>query len=121
MKFRIKNLTAYHMTNKKHIPFIEKNGLLPKTPGDHQWGDERGIYLFKTVEDLENAWTNWLGDRIEEWEDESGETYTERILKINLSGLEPYLESDVDYEWRCTVPIEPERIVSVIDPITVFH
>ena len=40
-------------------------------------GDEIGVYCFPSIEDTENALMNWLGERIEEWEDENDKEYNE--------------------------------------------
>jgi hypothetical protein len=63
----------------------------------------------------QNALYNWLGERIEEWEEENDKEYDEFVLKINIDGLEEHLIDSVEYDWTCVVNIEPSRIVDVIE------
>ena len=103
---------AYHVTRKNNLNSIYKNGLEPKVPIDYGIdGDEKGIYLFKSIDDTENALYNWFGERIKEWEDENDEQYDEIILKIDIDGLEDYLIDSVD----CTVKIDPSRIIDTFE------
>jgi hypothetical protein len=107
---------AYHVTRRKNLPSINKKGLEPRVPKDYGTeGDIKGVYLFKTIEDTQNALYNWLGERIEEWEEENDKEYDEVVLKINIDGLEEHLIDSVEYEWTCVVNIEPSRIVDVIE------
>lgn len=107
---------AYHVTRRKNIPSIKKHGLKPRIPKDYgTHGDIKGVYLFKTIEDTQNALYNWLGERIEEWEEENDKEYDEVVLKINISGLEEHLIDSVEYEWTCLVNIDPSRVVDVIE------
>lgn len=107
---------AYHVTRRKNIRSIMKKGLEARVPIDYGTeGDIKGVYLFKTVEDTQNALYNWLGERIEEWEEENDKEYDEVVLKVNIEGLEEYLIDSVDYEWTCVVDIEPSRVVEVIE------
>lgn len=96
--------TAYHVTYKDNIKSIKQHGIFPKTPEDYD--DKKGIYLFPTYDDMENAVMNWLGDRL----DEDREVVA---IKLNISGLK--CESDVEYELRCLEIIEPNRIIAVED------
>lgn len=107
---------AYHVTRRKNLTSIKKKGLESRIPKDYGTdGDVKGVYLFKTIEDTQNALYNWLGERIEEWEEENDKEYDEVVLKINISGLEEHLIDSVEYEWTCLVNIEPSRIVDVIE------
>ncbi len=107
---------VYHVTRRKNLNSIKKKGLEPRIPKDYGTdGDVKGVYLFKTIEDTQNALYNWLGERIEEWEEENDKEYDEVVLKINISGLEEHLIDSVEYEWTCLVNIEPSRIVDVIE------
>ena len=107
---------AYHVTRRKNLNSIKKKGLEPRIPKDYGTdGDIKGVYLFKTIEDTQNALYNWLGERIEEWEEENDKEYDEVVLKINISGLEEMLIDSVEYEWTCLVTIEPSRIIGIIE------
>lgn len=107
---------AYHVTRRKNLTSIKKKGLNPRIPVDYGIdGDVKGVYLFKTIEDTENALFNWFGERIEDWEEENDKEYDEIVLKINISGLEDHLIDSVEYEWICLVNIEPSRIIDIIE------
>ena len=107
---------AYHVTRRKNLNSINKKGLEPRIPIDYGIaGDVKGVYLFKTIEDTQNALYNWLGERIEEWEEKNDKEYDEVVLKININGLEEHLIDSVEYEWTCLVNIEPSRIVDIFE------
>ncbi len=107
---------AYHVTRKENLPSIFEKGLEPRIPTDYGLdGDIKGVYLFKTLDDTKNALYNWLGERIEEWEEENDQDYNEVVLVINIDGLENHLIDTVEYEWTCMVTIEPERILNTIE------
>ena len=109
-----KPLYGYHVTDKKNLPSIKRTGLEPRVPEDYgEHGDVKGVYLFKTEDDAHTALGSWLGNRIEDFEEESGEEYKEIILKVNLSGLEQELIDSVEFEWICTGAISPDRIVDI--------
>lgn len=64
-----KKIIGYHVTNQSNLKKIMKNGLEPRVPEDFgESGDVKGVYLFKSIDDCENALMNWFGERIEEWE-----------------------------------------------------
>jgi hypothetical protein len=103
---------AYHVTSRRNLKSIMKKGLEIRKPEDYsEYGDVKAVYLFKTLDDTRNALFNWLGERIEEIEEETGKDYNEVVLKINISGLVKYLIDSVEYEWICLVNIGPSRIV----------
>jgi hypothetical protein len=107
---------AYHVTSRNNLKSIMKTGLEPRIPEDYaNTGDVKGVYLFKTLDDTKNALYNWLGERIDDIEEETGKPYDEVVLKINISGLERYLIDSVEYEWTCVVRIEPSRIIEVFE------
>ena len=105
---------GYHVTDKRNIKSILIQGLIPQSPLDFgDSGDVKGVYLFKTKEDMESALGQWFGDRIEEWEEENDKKYKETCLTVDLTGLEPYLVDSVEYEWTCTATITPDRILKI--------
>lgn len=108
---------GYHVTNHKNIPSIMKKGLEPRVPEDFGIdGDEIGVYLFKSKDDMETALMNWMGERIEEWEEEHGEKYQEVALKIDLSKLNPEnIKDSVGFEWIVKETIPPEAIIDVLN------
>lgn len=116
-RFVGENQFAYHVTRRENLPSIYKRGLLPRVPEDFGLvGDKKGIYLFKKYDDMENAFYNWLGMWIEDWEETHGEDYDEVALKIDMSKIYPEsIEDSVDYEWIVTETIPPEAIIKVIE------
>jgi hypothetical protein len=106
MKFK-KRQTAFHITYKKNLQSILKIGLLPKIPKDYEQ-EQKGIYLFPTFNDAENALGSWLEDRIDENEDLIA-------LEIDITDLNPYITQSVEWELICSIPIKPNRILKYID------
>jgi len=84
-------------------------GLLPSVPLDME--DTKGVYLFKSIDDMTNALMNWFGERIEEWEEENDKLWEEIYIKIDLTGLE--VHDSVEYEWTCLEAISPQRFLQI--------
>ena len=94
----------YHVTPTKNLRSIMKNGLRPRV-GDRSvklHGEENGIFLFPTLDDVEDAVSNWLGDEFDEDEDLT-------LLAIDVSGL-PLVDSNAGYEKIAKTAISPDRI-----------
>lgn len=107
---------VYHVTTKRYLPAIKQNGLIPKIPEDYgDNGDELGIYCFPAIDDAEQAMYNWLGERIEEWEDENQQEYLECLLEVDITGLRYTEDPDVGYEVIVKEPISPDRILKVLE------
>lgn len=103
---------GYHITRKANIDSIMKNGLKPRIPLDYgERGDIKGIYLFKTLEDVESALEQWLGERIEEWEEKHNKDYDEVLLQVDISNTH-FLDiiDSAEYEWTVTTPISSDNI-----------
>lgn len=57
----------YHVTPTENVSRIMSEGLTPQRgPRASQMESEDGIYLFKTMEGVDNALSNWLGEEFEE-------------------------------------------------------
>ena len=113
---KFNQLIAYHVTDKKNIPSILKNGIEPRVPTDYGTdGDTKGIYLFKTREDMTTAVSSWFGDRIEEWEEETGNTYEEVEMIVDITGLD--MIDSVEFEWTVLETITPDRILDIKDGV----
>lgn len=109
-------IIAYHVTNKKNLSSILKNGLEPRIPTDYGIdGDTKGIYFFKTREDMNTAVSSWFGERIEDLEEETGEEYEEIEIVVDITGLD--MIDSVEFEWIVTEHISPDRIIEVIDGV----
>lgn len=107
---------AYHVTRRVNLESIKENGLKMSIPEDYGTdGDIEGVYLFKTLDDAKDALFQWMGIRIEEWEEENDEEYDEICLKVDIDGIEQYLIDSVDYEYISTIDIEPSRIVEILE------
>lgn len=107
-------LYGWHVTRRSNIYSILKNGLEPRIPEDFgENGDLEAVYLFKSSDDVTTALYQWLGERIEDWEEENDEEYDEVVLKVDLTNLTEYLLDTVEYEWTCTTTIPPKNIISV--------
>jgi len=107
---------AYHVTQRANLESIMKLGLIPKTPLDYQTGgDIKGVYLFKNYSDVENALSNWLGDRFDKWEEDNNRIYDEIILEVDIQGLESTLIDSVKYEYISKICIDPKRIRKLTD------
>lgn len=108
---------GYHVTRRVNLPSIKKIGLEPRVPEDFgPDGDMKGVYLFKTKEDMVTGLYQWLGERIDDWEEEHEEEYDEVALKVDMSYISPEnIHDTVDYEWTVTQVIPPEAIVEIIN------
>jgi hypothetical protein len=93
----------YHVTPKKNLRFIKKEGLVPQTGANSAlYGEtENKIYLFPSIDDAENAVMNWLGDLYDE-------DIALALLQVDVSGIE--LGSEVGYEQYTLSSIPPDRI-----------
>lgn len=60
------------------------------------------IYLFPSIEDVENALSNWLGELFEDEE-------VLVVLEINITELD-IVQSEAGYEILCFETIVPSRI-----------
>lgn len=107
---------VFHVTRKNNLKSINTRGIVPNVPEDYgEDGDDIGVYCFPTLEDVENALYNWLGERIEDWEEETGENYDEVVLELDISGLEFYKSNDIDWEVVVKETIPPDRIIRVFE------
>lgn len=107
---------SYHVTRRKNLKSILEKGILKSIPLDYgDSGDIEAVYLFKSIDDVKNALYNWLGERIEEWEEENNEDYDEVVLKVDIEGLENYLYDSVEWEWTCLIDITPDRILEILE------
>lgn len=108
---------GYHVTRRKSLESIKQIGLQPRVPEDFgEEGDIEGVYIFKTYDDMDNALWNWMGERIEDWEEENDEEYDEIALKIDMTQIS--LEDIWDtagFEWTVRNTIPPQAIIEVIN------
>jgi hypothetical protein len=100
----------YHVTPTKNVPSIMSEGLKPQQGSRSERMTDHGIFLFKDMEDMEDALVNWLGDEFEE--DES----------LTLLGVELPLDADiapeaVGFEVNVLSPIPPQYIQIVSEDL----
>lgn len=102
---------GYHVTFEHHLKSIMEKGLIPQVPMDYgDNGDTKGIYFFPSIDDAKNALYNWFGQRIEEMEEENNTTYTEYLLKVDLTELEFIDNTDFFPEYIVLNTIPPSKI-----------
>ena len=107
-------MLAYHVTAKRNLRSIRRQGLTPRVPEDYgENGDTLGVYCFPDIVSAEYALSNWLGDRIEELEDESGKAYDEQVLELDITGLKTKQDAGVEWEIVVEEPVTPDRILRV--------
>ena len=92
----------YHVARSEEVPSIKKGGLKTSIPTDME--DIKGVYLFKSVEDAEDAVMNWLGDRFDEEEKLT-------LLKIDPNGVDELFDDAIaGFEVVSKSDISPEFI-----------
>lgn len=102
----------YHVTTKKALDKIKKEGLQPQIGQRSQKIGEvfPAIYLFTTRDDMEDAIYNWLGEELE-----NEEIYS---LKIDLPKGFP-LDEGVQGDWEVRsyqkIPMEYVQAIEAID------
>lgn len=99
----------YHVTLMSNLEPILKEGLIPKI-GERSievGEEEKAVYLFPTIEDMECALGQWLGDW---YNDEYGEEIPLASLEISVPDCFPIEEGEVEYENICREVIPPEYI-----------
>ena len=107
---------GYHITSKRNLPSIMKKGLLVKKPEDYGTdGDIEGIYFFKTLNDAKNALMNWLGQRIEDIEEQTGKPYDEICLVVDLTDFKNNMIDSVEYEWTVVKNIPSSKIIKTLN------
>lgn len=105
----------FHVTPRKNLSAIQKEGLLAQIGDRSQEAKEEAeaVFLFPSKEDMDNALLNWLGEAFEE-EDEL------IILQIDLPADFP-VKRDEDsngelmYEAYSYKNVPPEYISAIYD------
>ena len=104
----------YHVTLKSNLKSILEKGLYPQigTLSELCNETEERIYLFPSIEDMENALGNWLGEEINKL---YGEDIDCCSLKITLPDNFPIVKGDVDYECYSYHHIDKKYITYLKD------
>jgi len=84
--------TYYHTTTKDSWDKIQNEGLIPIVGiRSEELKEEKGVFLFKSLDDLDNALFNWFGESF----DYDEELYT---LEVKLPKSFSIQASQADYE-----------------------
>lgn len=102
--FRHMDNFAYHATPARNLSSIQEHGLLPSIGSrSRMLGEELGaVYLFPSLEDLDNALSNWLGELF----DEEGSL---ALLQVDVAGIDVEW-GEVEYEILSFSTIPPANI-----------
>ncbi|AQT06305.1 hypothetical protein A0U91_14875 (plasmid) [Acetobacter persici] len=97
-------MAYYHLTPARNLDSIIRRGLLPSIGANSEAANEAraAIYLFSSIDALEDGLTNWLGDQFDEDERLA-------LLKVTLPGGAATV-SDAGYEVACLSPIPSAHI-----------
>lgn len=100
------SLELYHITPTSNIPQILKHGLIPSLGNRSSlMENENRIYMFGSMEDVENAVSNWLGDEFDE-------DVPLSLLKISLPPSWPLGKEA--FEYTTSKPI-PSNLITVLN------
>jgi hypothetical protein len=108
MKFKlwfenIEEDVYYHVTKSNNIDSIMKNGLMPSVGDRSKKMNERpSIFLFKSIQDVEDAMMNWLGDELED--------HPATLLKIKIPQHVQIYPTSAGYESQVFDHIPPDYI-----------
>lgn len=115
----IEDRTFYHFTLARNVPKIKEMGLIPKRGSRSRRIKEKrdAIYLFPTIQDAEDGYSQWLMD-------EFSERTKLALLKVTVPhSIE--LFSDVPFENHIYDSIPPQCItvqsMDVGDEVTFAH
>lgn len=98
-------ILAYHLAYKKNLKAIKISGIVPNIPEDMP-DEPSAVYLFVSLDALENALINWLGERLDEDEEIV-------VLVVDITGI-PTIEG-ANFEHVVPSVIPANRIVKIID------
>lgn len=100
----VATIKMYHVSPATNDRSIKRFGLRPQTGSrSTKLNESKGIFLFPSVDDLEDALMNWLGD---EFEDD--ETLT--IWEVTIPDKSKLKRSTVGYERIYTDVIPPTNL-----------
>lgn len=100
---------GYHVTTLDSLDAIRSSGLEPRIgPRSEELGEpEPAIYLFPSLEDVETALSNWLG----EWFEDDVSLV---VLEIDLLGVQA-TQATGQFEITTPEALAPHRILGVLD------
>lgn len=106
------DIMLYHVTPSDNLDSILAKGLIPSIgPRSAELGElEPRIYLFRNLDDVETALTNWMADAFDE---------NEELVVIEIDPGEHDSKHLIDFEDQFEIVslavIEPSRICRVLD------
>lgn len=106
--------TFYHVTRAKNISHIQKDGLIPQigTLGKILGEEIPQIYLFDSLESVDDAIGSWLGAELDNLYGEDEPLLLLRIPKEYVTNPAPTFEDEeTSFEWSTQHPIKPEHII----------
>ena len=100
----------FHVTDKANLPGIMENGIEPRIgPRSALFGEQEPlVYMFASMDDVDQAMMGWLGDSFED--DESTVVITINLTKDAFGGCKV-----VEYEVQYPDTIKPEWLGEVND------
>lgn len=103
--------TLYHVTPPANIASILQNGLLPQIGERSAIAGETvpAVFCFSSLDDVENALTNWLGDLFDEEEPLS-------LLRVSLDST-AVLGEGAGYEVVVLSPIRAEGVTVLLQDV----
>lgn len=104
----------YHITLSSKLPYILIDGLLPMIgERSEKMGEAVAcVFLFPTLDDAENAWTNWLGEELEDAGDVA-------LLEVTLPN-DAQLTVGAGYEIAVLSSISPQHIHVITKDLDYF-
>lgn len=96
---------VYHVTPARNLPSIQRHGLNPTVGGRSAkiQSESRAVFCFPSIEHVEDAIVNWLGDEFDEDEQLA-------LLAINTKNLNGGYTPNAEYEIAITSTIPPSHI-----------
>lgn len=100
-------MKLYHVTLASNLPSILERGLIPAVgPRSAAFGEEKpAVYFFRSLDDVEDALVNWLGEEFDE---------DERIIVIEARLPDDASIEEEAFETRVR-SIVPPCVLRVMD------
>lgn len=91
----------FHLTPSENVSSILKQGLIPQSGPRSEKVSDHGIFLFPTMEDVEDGWSHWMETEIDD--------------DVPLALLKVVLPEGAEANWMgwevvCYDPIPPQNI-----------
>jgi len=104
---------AYHVTLASNMKSILSQGFIPSIgERSKNLGEtEKAVYFFHSLEECDNALWNWLGEELEDVDEDLV------IFEVNIDKKWTVFDDNgqLFYEIKVTEKVEPHRIVKVLN------